>query len=81
MAPRICGAFRTVLYDAAMVIAGMTPIYILSQERKELFKNPIANGADRPKTMETTLIKRQEDWENATKGRWTHRLIMNNKHG
>lgn len=34
---RVCGAYRTTLTAAVLVVAGLNPKHLLAQERKELF--------------------------------------------
>ena len=54
---RVCGAFRTVSYDTAMVTAGMARIHILAEERKGPYKNSITDTTDRLEARQITLIK------------------------
>ena len=46
MALRIYGAFRVIYYNAAIVIAGMTSIHILAEERKELYIDSITHKTE-----------------------------------
>ena len=78
---RIISAYRTISTDAASVLAGVPPIELILQERKEIY-NARASG-----NSERTLIKRnarekllqtwQRQWDETERGRWTHELIPN----
>ena len=72
---RTAFAYRTIGEEALDVISGIPPIHLLVAERME-----IQGGADKKKMQEETLIKWQEEWENAesaTRCKWTKRLIRN----
>nr|XP_034825592.1 uncharacterized protein LOC117983215 [Maniola hyperantus] len=68
----ICGAYRTVSTEAALVIAGLVPIAKLVKERAKLFDS-------KEKTLlevrEDTLKEWVKEWSGAGKGTWTRELI------
>ncbi|KAL7723113.1 hypothetical protein ACLKA6_013858 [Drosophila palustris] len=65
---RVATCFRTVSEDAALVIAGMAPLSLLAAERQRRIP---PNRLMR----EETLQKWQQEWDQSSNGRWTHRLI------
>ncbi|XP_062539238.1 uncharacterized protein LOC134207550 [Armigeres subalbatus] len=72
---RVISAYRTVSRDAACVIACMLPIGLGGgDEDEESFEMRETSGA-RKAIRVTSTIKWQRDWDNSSKGRWTHRLI------
>jgi len=83
---RVSSAYCTVSADAELVVASMTPIDILAKERHFLYSNKDTPGATRT-AKEVTYRLWQTQWDESSKGRWTHRLIpsiaqwMNRKHG
>lgn len=77
---RVARAFRTVSYEAACVVATMTPIHLLAEERALVYQRRREDpAADRRAIDEeakmTTTEQWQRLWAGSTKGRWTHRLI------
>lgn len=90
MALRVASAYCTVSNAAVMVVAGIPPIHLLASERVEIQRSCTNAGADyesRLSAKKRTIEKWQIEWDNATKGRWTHRLIpkidhwVKRKHG
>lgn len=79
---RVTSAYRTISTSAASVLAGLPPIELLLQERKDIYeeKRSISNP-DMEKTrikMEARLRllrKWQSLWDESNKGRWTYELI------
>lgn len=91
-AMRVVSAYRTISYEAVCVIAGMMPICIVIKEDSECFHTRAQcndGGASIARALhrDESLRKWQEEWDNSTKGRWTHRLIprikewVNRPHG
>lgn len=84
----ICG-FRTISDDAACVVAGMAPVDICANERKEMFdgRHSLHYGEVRESVRKKSLQVWQRRWNASTKGRWTFRLIpcidawVNRRHG
>lgn len=72
MALRICSAYRTVSAVGACVIAGIPPIDLQIQERRERYSG-ITSGV----AKENLVSRWQEKWVNAAHGRWTFKLIPN----
>lgn len=77
---RVARAFRTVSYDAVCVIADMTPIQLMAEERAEIYRRRCDDPSTDRHTIaaeaKMTLMTRwQQIWDASTKGRWTHRLI------
>lgn len=71
MALRVSRAYRTVSYEAAMVIAGLVPINLMAEEIREVYITNINKKGVR----DDTERKWQCVWENSTMGVWTKRLI------
>lgn len=71
---RVSSAYCTVSADAALVVASMPPIDILAKERLYMFSNKDDPGSTRT-AKESTLRLWQTQWDESSKGRWTHRLI------
>lgn len=69
---RICSGYRTISTQGVGVIAGIPPIKLLIEERRERYLGT-------PKTIANTKLMRkwQEEWENGKYGRWTYHLIPN----
>ena len=86
MAMRVASAYRTISSDAVCVIAGMIPMGITLEEDSECYKRKNTIGIRKIVRAES-LVKWQQTWDTAEKGRWTHRLIpilstwVNRKHG
>ena len=79
---RVARAYRTVSYDAVCVIADMTPIHLLAEERAEVYGRRRENQiVDRRTIAEETRVAVTERWQRlwdvSSRGRWTHRLIPN----
>lgn len=67
---RVACCYRTVSYKAVCVVAGMPPFRLLADERFKL-----RQGDDALRTKTVTVAAWQEEWEDASDGRWTFRLI------
>lgn len=86
MAMRVASAYRTISSEAVCVIAGMMPICITLEEDVECYRRGNVRNARAAARMDS-LVKWQQEWDNAANGRWTHRLIpnvsawVNRKHG
>lgn len=88
---RIISAFRTVSLDTACVIAGAIPVHLIADERKRLFTRRndayVMRNEARNSARSLTMCAWQQEWDQSTKGRWTHKLIgqvekwLNRKHG
>lgn len=77
MALRICSAYRTVSTEAALVIAGVTPIRIMVKERAYLYKvrNLLEKKEAKQRASENSMSRWQREWERSSKGSWTRKLI------
>ncbi|KAJ8964365.1 hypothetical protein NQ317_003009 [Molorchus minor] len=75
MALRVASAYRTVSTEAALVIAGMIPIDILAEERRELAKAGGAREGNPKVERKKTMRKWQQRWDTADCGEWTRSLI------
>lgn len=86
---RVACAYRTVSEPAVLVIAGVTPISLLANERKRIFerKRVVGKAQASIEARARTLERWQEIWETDLRGRWTKRLIrdlrawVDRKHG
>ena len=88
---RVARAYCTVSEEASAVIAGLLPIEVLADERKRLYQlGKSANtNAEHMKDEErqSSLLRWQQSWDKADRGRWTYRLILhldkwiNRRHG
>ncbi|XP_070144861.1 uncharacterized protein [Drosophila kikkawai] len=65
---RISSCFCTVSEEAALVVSGTVPIELLAEERRT------GNSGSRTQRSDT-IARWQVRWNNASTGRWTHRLI------
>ncbi|KAL7723971.1 hypothetical protein ACLKA6_017962 [Drosophila palustris] len=77
---RIISAYRTVSGATAMVIAGVVPIDLLAQERKQIYELRQAREATRQRVnmcKQNTLDTWQSRWAEESTGRWTARLLPN----
>lgn len=77
---RTARAFRTVSYDAVCVIADMTPVHLMAEERALIYQrrceDAVTNRRVIDEEAETATRRRwQRLWDLSSKGRWTHRLI------
>ena len=76
---RVASAYRTVSKEASAVIADLLPIDLLADERRRLYrrgKNANINAEQmKDEERQASLLRWQEDWARADKGRWTYRLI------
>ena len=70
MSIRICSGYRTISSEAAGVIAGIPPIELQIQERKEKY-----DGENKETTQANLLARWQTKWNSGTYGRWTWKLI------
>lgn len=74
----ICG-YRTISRDAAYVLAGMFPIEMAATDTNRRYEEDV--------TPLRPIDRWQVTWDDAVKGRWTHRLIpkidpwINRRHG
>lgn len=69
---RICCAYRTISTEGAGVIAGVPPIELLIQERREKYI-----GVDTVTARANLMNRWQDKWNRGIYGRWTYRLIPN----
>ncbi|KAJ8939101.1 hypothetical protein NQ314_011232 [Rhamnusium bicolor] len=76
LAMRVCGAYRTVSCEAALVIAGVIPIERLVTERVRLYQQR-ADQRDPKLERKKTINEWQEEWTAPGKGAWTRRMIRN----
>lgn len=70
MSIRVCSAYRTISTEAVGIIAGIPPIELLAKERADTY-----SGIPRRVAKEDLLDAWQQNWNNASRGRWTYRLI------
>lgn len=86
MAMRVASSYRTISSEAVCVIAGMIPIGITLVEDSECYRQREIRGVRKVMRAES-MAKWQQEWNTATNGRWTYRLIpslsvwVNRKHG
>lgn len=76
MCLRVISAYRTVSHDASCVIASMMPVGLVIREDVECFELRGTRGV-RERTRVASVAVWQREWDNSSKGRWTHRLIPN----
>lgn len=90
MALRVASVYCMVSNVAVMVVTGMPPIHLLASERVEIQRSRTNARTDNERRLTAkkhTIEKWQVEWDTATKGRWTHRLIskldpwVKQKHG
>jgi len=80
---RVISGFRTVSYDAALVLAGMIPVDILATEMRDIYEARAELGSGIPveairrSERQASLATWQARWDATANGRWTHRLIPN----
>jgi hypothetical protein len=74
---RIASAYRTVSEPAALVVAGVIPIDLLAQERKQVYYTKSVLGAQEATrtAREATMTLWQERWNREARGAWTRRMI------
>lgn len=80
MALRVAGAYCTVSTEAIMVVTGTIPIHLLAEERADIeiaTKTGVSLETAKTETRIKTMAKWQKEWDESSKGRWTHRLIPN----
>ena len=65
---RVISAFRTVLTDAALVIAGMVSLALIVERRKRNTRRGI-DLSNPVQLVDDAMKKRQQDWANSYKGR------------
>lgn len=71
---RVSSSYRTISSEAVCVIAEMIPISLLLEEDRECYTDRHTRGV-RERERADTIRKWQHQWDQATTGRWTHRLI------
>lgn len=75
---RVASAYRTVSEPAALVVAGVIPIKLMAQERRQVYQEKKMRGeADTAEARQNTMRHWQECWERESRGRWTARLVGN----
>lgn len=67
---RICSAYRSVSFAASGVIAGIPPIELMIQERRQRYL-----GIAKTEARKTLTENWQKYWDENTSGRWTYSLI------
>ncbi|XP_030758070.1 uncharacterized protein LOC115883805 [Sitophilus oryzae] len=77
MALRICSAYRTISTDAVMVIAGVIPLHLAAEEKRELYVKAEINDEVKKQQRRGIYQKWQEEWDTSDKGRWTRKSIHN----
>lgn len=76
MAIRVASAYRTISSEAVCVIAGMIPICVTLAEDIECYQRRGTSNVRKTARLDS-MVKWQQEWDNAENGRWTHRLIPN----
>uniref|UniRef100_A0A2S2QP02 Retrovirus-related Pol polyprotein from type-1 retrotransposable element R1 2 n=1 Tax=Sipha flava TaxID=143950 RepID=A0A2S2QP02_9HEMI len=76
---RVAMAYRTVSTQAALVVSGLIPAYLMAIERTETANGRKEGNLDTTETRNRTLQKWQEEWDSSDTGRWAHRLIRDVK--
>ncbi|XP_060516193.1 uncharacterized protein LOC132695754 [Cylas formicarius] len=67
---RVCSAYRTVSTEGISVIAGIPPIALLIEERRQRY-----SGATKNEARNILQTSWQKKWDTGTYGRWAHQLI------
>lgn len=70
---RVISGRPHISYEATYVLAGIPPLALLADERARLYQRRREDAKDEER-LETLRIW-QAQWNETTKGRWTHRLI------
>lgn len=82
-AMRIVSAYRTISECAVLVLASLPPFDLLAGERAEVTAGLKLGTKDKTEcrraARQRVLDSWQRRWDEADKGRWTHRLIPNLK--
>ncbi|CAB0032474.1 unnamed protein product [Trichogramma brassicae] len=65
-------------HESTYVLASIPPLALLADERDRLFHRH-RDDAGRGNERQETLRRWQVQWDQSTKGRWTYRLIPDNK--
>lgn len=93
VALRVISGYRSISRGAALLLAGMAPIWLLAKERASLWEGQQRDGAITRQTeikeeVHEALVREwQGEWDAYPKGRWTYRLIncvkdwIERKHG
>jgi len=77
MTLRVAMAYRTVSTQAIMVVAGMIPVHLLAKERQRMYiHTKEGKEVNKQDHRANTYKEWQKEWDQAKKGRWTHRLIQ-----
>lgn len=69
---RVASAYRTISTSASGVIAGIPPIDLLINERRERYM-----GTPKSEARRNLVLDWQNKWDHDKNGRWTHELIPN----
>ena len=74
---RIASAYRTVSEPASLVVAGVVPIDLLAQERKQVFHTKSVLGVQEATRVAraATMATWRERWNRESRGAWTRRII------
>lgn len=78
IALRVAAAYRTVYSSAVMVIAGIVPAHLTVWERQERYyrqRGLLSIKKEDGEIRKELFRKWQAEWDAATTGRWTRRLI------
>jgi hypothetical protein len=77
IALRVAMVYRTVSTQAIMVVAGMVPAHLLAKERQKIYRyTKEGKEVNKQEQRAHTYKEWQNEWDQAKKGRWTHRLIQ-----
>lgn len=74
---RVACAYRTVSESAILVVAGVVPIDLMAQERKQVFNrgNDVSKAQAQKETRARSLEIWKERWANDGRGKWTVRIV------
>lgn len=69
--------YRMVSTQAIMVVGGMIPVHLLAKERQKIYRHTKEEKeVNKQEQRASTYKECQNEWDQAKKGRWTHRLIQ-----
>ncbi|KAL7286996.1 hypothetical protein TKK_0018794 [Trichogramma kaykai] len=72
---RVISGRPHVSYDVTYVIAGVSPMALLADERAHIYQHRAEDVKEEERRE--TLRRWQNRWDRSLKGRWTHRLVRN----
>ncbi|XP_030750902.1 uncharacterized protein LOC115878506 [Sitophilus oryzae] len=83
MALRICSAYRTMSTDAVLVIAGLIPVHLAAEKKRELYVKAEINDEVKKQQRQGTYQKWQEEWDTSDNRKLIHNVEdwTSRKHG